>query len=138
MARLCDPALGDRRPLEEGPKSPWGERPKRELTAEEAAAWTTPDIKGLEGWGDIESASLYDALAYDIIKGRDGNVVRVFPGRPPHEVDELELWQIAHLIGTEDRERPEPPTPPPDWDQRVARYSAVMEKRRKAEKAKGR
>lgn len=121
--------------MADGPKSPWVERDQQpgELDA------VVDSDSGLHA-GDLESAVIYKALAYDILRGKDGNVARVFPGHRPHEIDQLELWQIAEVIGDEGRNRPAgqpPPVVPDDWEDRAKVYAEVMA-RRKSEKGKAR
>lgn len=64
------------------------------------------------------------------VQGNADPISRVFPGIPPHELDEMELWQIAVLL---DRHKIEPPlaAAPPDYEKRLAMYQRVIEMREK-------
>lgn len=68
-----------------------------------------------------------------MIRNRDGEVLRVFSGLNPSQVDELELWQISVMMG-EYRDKPAAPVAPPDWDKRAEAYQRARE-RKKSRKA---
>lgn len=85
--------------------------------------------------GDHESAVLYDALAYDVLTGRDEKPLKVFRGLNPIEVDEMELWQIAHVMGVTGRVAEVPPVPE-DYEERQQKYAEALERRRIARESK--